>query len=71
MEGHQEEEKETEGRKEPEEEIKGDEGSEISMHALQGHASGKVLKVRGIVRKRSLVVLIDSGSTHNFLDKEI
>lgn len=40
------------------------------MHALQGHASGRVLKVRGTMAKRNLVVLIDSGSTYSFLDEE-
>jgi len=53
-----------------EEEMEEEEGGEISMHALEGHASGRVLKVRGTTGKRSLVVLIDSGSTHSFLDEE-
>ena len=61
-------------REEAEEEEQGEpvevKGDELSMHALQGHASGKVLKVKGIVGKNALVVLIDSGSTHSFLDEE-
>ena len=40
------------------------------MHALQDCASGKVLKVKGIVGKRRLVVLIDNSSTHSFLGEE-
>lgn len=39
------------------------------MHALQGQAAGRVIKVKGLVRKRNLVVMIDSGSTHSFLDE--
>ena len=49
--------------------LEGNEGGKISMHALQGQAADRVIKVKGLVRKRSIVVLIDSGNTHSFLDK--
>ena len=51
MEGQQEEEKEQDRGEKPETEVEGDAGGEISMHALQGHASGRILKVRGIAGK--------------------
>ena len=45
--------------------------SEISLHALQGLVNNKTIKVEGKVRNHRLMVLIDSGSTHNFLDEKI
>jgi len=68
--GEEEEEEAKEGEG-PKGQVEEEEGGEISMHALQGCASSKVLKVRGMVGKRKLVVLIDSGSSHSFLDEEM
>ena len=51
------------------EELQGDERGEISFHALKGCPTGKIIKVKGMAGKRSLMVLIDSGSTHSFLDE--
>ena len=48
------------------EEIAREEGGEISLHALQGFPSGKIIKVKGSQGKRTLMILIDSGSTHSF-----
>ena len=45
------------------------EGVEISFHTLKGGTTGKIIKVQGQVRQRKLLVLIDSGSTHNFLNE--
>ncbi|XP_052198354.1 uncharacterized protein LOC127805643 [Diospyros lotus] len=47
----------------------GEEDGEISLHALQGCPSGKIIKVKGNYRKRRLIILMDSGSTHSFLDE--
>ena len=69
MEGQGEEEIENEGMEEQAEQSEGN-GGEISMCALQGCASGRVLNVKGIMGKRKLVVLINSDRTHSFLDKE-
>ena len=46
-----------------------DEGGEISFHALKGGTAGKIIKVKGQAGRRRLLVLIDSGSTHSFLNK--
>ena len=40
------------------------------MHALQGQASGRVLKVNRVVGKRKLAMPIDRGNTHSFLDEK-
>ena len=45
------------------------EGGQISLHALEGHPSEKMIKIRGNVGKMRLLILIDSGSSHSFLDK--
>lgn len=46
-----------------------EEGGQISLHALEGHPSEKTIKIRGNVGKRKLLILIDSGSSHSFLDE--
>jgi hypothetical protein len=39
----------------------------ISLHALSGISSPQTLKIKGYIKHRLVVVLIDSGSTHNFI----
>ena len=39
----------------------------ISLHALVGIPSPQTLKIRGFIKNRPVVVLIDSGSMHNFI----
>lgn len=70
MEGLGEVEREEVEEEEQGEPVENEERGELSMHTLQGQASGKVLKVKGLVGKRALVVFIDSGSTHSFLNEE-
>ena len=41
----------------------------ISLHAIKGVASSKIIKVEGRVQEGTLMVLIDSGSTHSFIDE--
>jgi hypothetical protein len=41
---------------------------EISLNAIIGKPSPKTMRLVGIVQFHSLTILIDSGSTHNFLD---
>ncbi|KAJ7942659.1 Ty3/gypsy retrotransposon protein [Quillaja saponaria] len=50
----------------------------ISAHALTGNymkhnSKGKyqTMKVQGLIKKQSVTVLIDSGSTHNFIDSDV
>ncbi|GJV12941.1 putative mitochondrial protein [Tanacetum coccineum] len=40
----------------------------ISLNALNGIHSFQTMRVRGQVRRQTLQILIDYGSTHNFLD---
>jgi len=53
------------------EEEGGEEKMEISLHALRGVVTSKIIKVEGRVSDSSLMILIYSGSTHSFLDEEI
>ena len=41
---------------------------EISLHAIIGSLHPKTMKVLGWIGGQKVVVLIDSGSTHNFVD---
>eukprot|EP00253_Pinus_taeda_P015118 PITA_15118 len=43
----------------------------ISLHALEGISSPQTLKIRGFIKHRPIVVLIDSGSTHNFIHQKV
>lgn len=42
---------------------------EISVHALHGIPTYHTLRVEGYCQKRSLQILIDPGSSHNFMDE--
>lgn len=42
----------------------------ISSQALHGSESSKSIKLRGWVQNRELLVLVDSGSTHSFIDEQ-
>ena len=53
------------------EEEGGEEKMEISLHALRGVVTSKIIKVEGRASDSSLIILIDSGSTHSFLDEEV
>jgi len=43
----------------------------ISINALTGTTSFRTMRVTGYYRKKPLHILIDSGSTHNFLDAHV
>lgn len=47
----------------------GEESIEISLHALQGLANSKIMRMEGKIQGPSAMVLIGSGSTHSFLDE--
>ncbi|XP_077242438.1 uncharacterized protein LOC143882945 [Tasmannia lanceolata] len=48
-----------------------EEAVEISVHALMGSLAPKTMRIRGYIKRRPVVILIDSGSTHNFLDPRV
>eukprot|EP00253_Pinus_taeda_P019281 PITA_19281 len=43
----------------------------ISLHALAGISSPQTLKIRGFIKHQPVVVLIDSGSIHNFIHQKV
>ena len=43
----------------------------ISLHALWGTAGCQTVRVVGRIKKQSLVMLVDLGSTHNFIDQKV
>lgn len=45
--------------------------TKISLHALVGITVRETLKIEGYIKKHKVIVLIDSGSTHNFIDKMV
>ena len=44
---------------------------EISFHAIAGAEHPQTIRVLGKLQNKSLIVLIDGGSTHNFIDQAI
>jgi carbamoylphosphate synthase small subunit len=42
---------------------------ETFIHALTWLSLPQTLKIVGYIKKKNVVVIIDSGSTHNFIDK--
>ena len=44
------------------------EEAEITLYALSGTPTSGTMGVMGRIRHRCFVILIDSGSTHNFID---
>jgi hypothetical protein len=48
-----------------------DPNPQISLHALMGHTIPQTLKMLGQIQNHHLHVLIDSGSTHNFIQDRV
>ncbi|XP_026383767.1 uncharacterized protein LOC113279283 [Papaver somniferum] len=44
---------------------------EVSLHALTGSATGDTIKIPGLLHKRKVFILIDSGSTTSFIDSTL
>lgn len=45
--------------------------AKISLHAILGSHLASTMKVRGILGTKSVLILIDSGSTHNFISNKV
>lgn len=44
---------------------------EISLNALAGHKSSSTLRLQGVIKGRQVSILLDSGSTHSFIDSQM
>ncbi|XP_026458919.1 uncharacterized protein LOC113359517 [Papaver somniferum] len=44
---------------------------EISLHALTGTISSDTIRIPGCVHKKAISILIDTGSTHSFIDSTL
>lgn len=44
---------------------------EITLYALSGTPTSGTMRVMGMIRHKSLVILIDSGSTYNFINTSL
>ena len=44
---------------------------EITLYALVGSPSPGTIRIEGKIQRQYLVILIDIGSTHNFLDARL
>ena len=45
--------------------------AEISLHAMAGTPTPQTMRVTGMIASHPFYILIDSGSTHNFIDPHI
>lgn len=45
--------------------------AQISFHALMGHSIPQTLRVLGQIHKAQVAVLIDGGSTNNFIQDKV
>jgi hypothetical protein len=43
----------------------------ISLNALTGFSAPQTLKLIGYIKQRKVIILVDSGSTHNFIHRRI
>ena len=53
------------------EEQEGGDLAQISVNAVTGVSGYRTMRVKGLSGKRTLFVLIDTGSTHNFIDEKV
>lgn len=45
--------------------------SKISLYALNGHSNPQTIRLVGLINVQKISVLIDSGSSHNFVQIDI
>jgi transcriptional regulatory protein LevR len=43
----------------------------ISLNSLTGFSAPQTLKLIGYIKHRKVIILVDSGSTHNFIHRRI
>jgi hypothetical protein len=49
------------------EDVMSEELQQLSLNAISGTADGEVLKIRALVKRKTMLILLDSGSSHNFI----
>jgi hypothetical protein len=74
--GNEVEEGEEASVKEPNMEIKSEnldkgDNATISLHALNRTRTPQIIKFLGYIKKRKAIVLIDAGSTYNFIGRRL
>lgn len=45
--------------------------AEISFHAFLGNTTNTTMKLQGTLNRRKVLLLVDSGSSHNFISEKI
>lgn len=45
--------------------------AEVSVNSVVGISSPRTMKLRGVIQSREVVMLIDSGATHNFISSKL
>lgn len=45
--------------------------AQIRIHPLMGHTTPQTLRVQDVIGKSSVVILVDNGSTHNFVQDKV
>lgn len=45
--------------------------TEISLHAFEGHINSNTIRLNGLISNKYVSVLVDTSSTHNFMQKEV
>ncbi|RWV83319.1 hypothetical protein GW17_00055094 [Ensete ventricosum] len=45
--------------------------ADYAVHLLVGYSNPQTMKVRGLLKQQPITVLIDSGSTYNFLNSKV
>ena len=43
----------------------------ISLHALLGTSDSRTMRVQGKIKQHFVILLVDSGSIHNFIDQAL
>ncbi|XP_019200240.1 PREDICTED: uncharacterized protein LOC109193863 [Ipomoea nil] len=49
----------------------GEEPAEVSLYAMMGGEGLNTIKLLGAIQRQPIVILVDSGSTHSFLDPKL
>ncbi|XP_071939966.1 uncharacterized protein [Coffea arabica] len=44
---------------------------EVSIHALAGGSEHKTIRIKGMIKGKTIIALVDSGSTHCFMDEQV